>query len=573
MQTVSESGEIENQYDYDIFGNPTLTVENYLNSIRYAGEFYDAETGLYYLRARYYDPYIGRFISEDSYWGEDNNPLSLNLYTYAHNDPLKYIDPTGHAVVEGAYNAQPNKKKDKDKDDRSASELRKEQERRRKEEVEKKRRLEEMKRQEEARKKQEEERKRQEEERKKKEEEVKKKEETARKLAEQVAKSQAAAAKSKQHQLARFEESQASKGAAAKPAEPKPTVAKAEPKQAAQQASARETSKALEQEKQIMKQASKQGNGGTSSTDVKNAVTSAPEKKAEGIMNTVGSSGNSGMESKTNTYAAGTSPSLSSVAKNFGGGMADAGKDAVAGAINVAKHPLQTAKALGNAAMNPIATGKAINKAVTESVTENVINGDADTRARFAGRLVAEVGLVLVGPKAVDKAAKLADATLDAAKATAKAASSSSDGALKMQLQLFADDAAAGSGEAAIRNPLPDNGVFSTVMKREYAEAIADKGTLAGKNEFWITAADDMSGITTRQGAAERLALVNKSGQLRTESDAILSFKLNDYSGMASPFNRNNPGFIPGGLTGGGAREWVIPGGTNIINPTITYLK
>ena len=88
VQTVSEDGEIENRYDYDIFGNPTLTVENYLNSIRYAGEFYDSETGLYYLRARYYDPYIGRFISEDSYWGEDSNPLSLNLYTYAYNNPV-----------------------------------------------------------------------------------------------------------------------------------------------------------------------------------------------------------------------------------------------------------------------------------------------------------------------------------------------------------------------------------------------------------------------------------------------------------------------------------------------------
>jgi len=99
VQTVSEDGEIENQYDYDIFGNPTLTVESYVNSIRYAGEYYDAETGLYYLRARYYDPYIGRFISEDSYWGEDTNPLSLNLYTYAHNDPIRYIDPSGHSIL------------------------------------------------------------------------------------------------------------------------------------------------------------------------------------------------------------------------------------------------------------------------------------------------------------------------------------------------------------------------------------------------------------------------------------------------------------------------------------------
>lgn len=88
VQTVSESGEVENNYDYDIWGTPTLTVEQYSCAIRYAGEYMDVETGLYYLRARYYDAYLGRFISEDSYWGEDTNPLSLNLYTYCHNDPV-----------------------------------------------------------------------------------------------------------------------------------------------------------------------------------------------------------------------------------------------------------------------------------------------------------------------------------------------------------------------------------------------------------------------------------------------------------------------------------------------------
>jgi RHS repeat-associated protein len=99
VQTVSETGDVENQYDYDVFGNPTLTMETeYTTAIRYAGEFYDAEVGLYYLRARYYNPYTGRFISEDSYWGEDTNPLSLNLYTYAHNNPILYVDPTGHSA-------------------------------------------------------------------------------------------------------------------------------------------------------------------------------------------------------------------------------------------------------------------------------------------------------------------------------------------------------------------------------------------------------------------------------------------------------------------------------------------
>ncbi|WP_346768741.1 polymorphic toxin-type HINT domain-containing protein [Paenibacillus sp. HB172176] len=96
VHTVSKSGDIENQYDYDIFGNPILTIEVYASAIRYAGEFYDVEAGLYYLRARYYDPYIGRFISADTYWGEDNSPLSLNLYTYTHNDPINFWDPTGH---------------------------------------------------------------------------------------------------------------------------------------------------------------------------------------------------------------------------------------------------------------------------------------------------------------------------------------------------------------------------------------------------------------------------------------------------------------------------------------------
>ena len=99
VQTVDEAGTIKNQYDYDIWGNPTLTVETTPNAIRYAGEFLDNETGLYYLRARYYDPYTGRFTTEDSYWGEEDNPLSLNRYTYCENDPIQYVDPTGHVPI------------------------------------------------------------------------------------------------------------------------------------------------------------------------------------------------------------------------------------------------------------------------------------------------------------------------------------------------------------------------------------------------------------------------------------------------------------------------------------------
>lgn len=66
----------------------------------YAGEMYDKESGFYYLRARYYDTKIGRFISEDTYKGQVDNPLSLNRYTYTHNNPIRYVDPSGNQVSE-----------------------------------------------------------------------------------------------------------------------------------------------------------------------------------------------------------------------------------------------------------------------------------------------------------------------------------------------------------------------------------------------------------------------------------------------------------------------------------------
>ena len=96
MQVTDESGKIVNRYQYDEWGNILHQEEELKNPIRYSGEYYDEESGLYYLRARYYDPSTGRFISRDSYEGQLINPLSLNLYTYCYNNPLKYVDPTGH---------------------------------------------------------------------------------------------------------------------------------------------------------------------------------------------------------------------------------------------------------------------------------------------------------------------------------------------------------------------------------------------------------------------------------------------------------------------------------------------
>ncbi|MGE5474544.1 MAG: S8 family serine peptidase [Ignavibacteriales bacterium] len=98
---LDNSGQQLASYYYDAFGNPTSVQEDVYNPYRYAEYQYDNETGLYYLMNRMYDPVTARFLQEDSYRGQANDPLSLNLYTYCHNEPLMYIDPDGHA--EKAY--------------------------------------------------------------------------------------------------------------------------------------------------------------------------------------------------------------------------------------------------------------------------------------------------------------------------------------------------------------------------------------------------------------------------------------------------------------------------------------
>ena len=93
---LKPDGEIAATYYYDAFGNITDTTGSANNSITFAGYQYDVETDLYYLNARMYDPKTARFLQEDTYLGDRNDPLSLNLYTYCHNEPLMYTDPTGH---------------------------------------------------------------------------------------------------------------------------------------------------------------------------------------------------------------------------------------------------------------------------------------------------------------------------------------------------------------------------------------------------------------------------------------------------------------------------------------------
>ena len=96
------SGALLNKYQYDVWGNLESKEEKVHNPFLYSGELWDDTTQLQYLRARWYDPNTGRFINEDSYEGELNDRLSLNLYAYVSNNPLRYVDPSGNKQCEGA---------------------------------------------------------------------------------------------------------------------------------------------------------------------------------------------------------------------------------------------------------------------------------------------------------------------------------------------------------------------------------------------------------------------------------------------------------------------------------------
>ena len=93
----------ELSYEYDDFGETSIHGSSVLkNEICYTGGIYDESTGLYYLNARYYDPENGRFLTEDTYRGEVNEPDTLHLYAYCKNNPINYVDPSGHLAIEVA---------------------------------------------------------------------------------------------------------------------------------------------------------------------------------------------------------------------------------------------------------------------------------------------------------------------------------------------------------------------------------------------------------------------------------------------------------------------------------------
>ena len=101
VQIVDTSGNIVNQYDYDVWGNFITKNETIDNHFTYFGQTYDETTGLYYLRARYYDPTTGRFTQQDP--AEDG----YNWYVYGNQNPVMYVDLDGEFAVEAAVATAP----------------------------------------------------------------------------------------------------------------------------------------------------------------------------------------------------------------------------------------------------------------------------------------------------------------------------------------------------------------------------------------------------------------------------------------------------------------------------------
>ena len=99
VNVIDNSGNTVLSYWYDDFGQVNEYRESgnsLINEVQYTGAIYDELTGLLYLNARFYDPATGRFISQDTYRGERDDAGTWHLYAYCANDPVNYVDPSGH---------------------------------------------------------------------------------------------------------------------------------------------------------------------------------------------------------------------------------------------------------------------------------------------------------------------------------------------------------------------------------------------------------------------------------------------------------------------------------------------
>jgi RHS repeat-associated protein len=94
-QLVGSDSQMDLAQSYDPFGGSFESAGSGASEFGYTGEWWDAEAVLLYLRARYYDPVVGWFVSKDPWQGDSSRPQSLNAWSYVQGNPLNFTDPSG----------------------------------------------------------------------------------------------------------------------------------------------------------------------------------------------------------------------------------------------------------------------------------------------------------------------------------------------------------------------------------------------------------------------------------------------------------------------------------------------
>ena len=97
LKVITATGTEAATYTYDAWGKLLTSTGDMadVNPMRYRGYFYDTETGLYYLKSRYYDPEVSRFINPDAFVSSGTSVASYNMMVYCDNNPINRIDPAG----------------------------------------------------------------------------------------------------------------------------------------------------------------------------------------------------------------------------------------------------------------------------------------------------------------------------------------------------------------------------------------------------------------------------------------------------------------------------------------------
>jgi RHS repeat-associated protein len=103
---TTATGNQQASYQYDAWGNSRGETGTSDNVFGFTGHEKDSETGLYYFKARYYDPDTARFLNQDSYLGDVNTPPSLHRYLYAYGNPTVWVDLDGYKSVFGDASQQ-----------------------------------------------------------------------------------------------------------------------------------------------------------------------------------------------------------------------------------------------------------------------------------------------------------------------------------------------------------------------------------------------------------------------------------------------------------------------------------